>query len=157
MPYRMLGLVSLAFVLALSRPAPAQQGIVLGPSGVNPDSRTAIENPLLPLDDGEKQILETLQQARRGLRYANVSETDGRLLRLLTETTGAKLVVEIGTSTGESGLWFAMALRKTGGKLITHEIHPGRAKTAEENFGRAGVDHLITDRLGGRSRDGSSH
>jgi caffeoyl-CoA O-methyltransferase len=148
MAYRILGLVSLAFVLALSRSTPAQQGIVLGPSGLNPDSRTAIENPLLPLDDGEKQILETLRQARRGPSYANVSETDGRLLRLLTETTGAKLVVEIGTSTGESGLWFAMALRKMGGKLITHEIHPGRAKTAEENFRRAGVDHLINIVLG---------
>jgi caffeoyl-CoA O-methyltransferase len=69
-------------------------------------------------------------------------------LRLLTETTGAKRVVEIGTSTGESGLWFAMALRKTGGKLITHEINPGRAKIAAENFKRAGVEHLISIVLG---------
>ncbi len=112
--------------------------------GPRPEARTPIENVPLPKDEEEKKILDSLQQSRQGPRYANVSEADGRLLRLLTETTGAKLVVEIGTSTGESGLWFALALRKTGGKLITHEIDPGRAAVAAENFKKAGVEGLIT-------------
>ena len=43
-----------------------------------------------------------------------------------------------------SGLWFSLALRKTGGKLITHELDPKRASQARENFKRAGVDNLIT-------------
>ncbi len=103
-----------------------------------------IENPLQPKDEEERKILEVLATMRQGPRYANVSETDGRLLRLLTEAVNAKHVVEIGTSTGESGVWFALALRKTGGKLTTHEIDPQRAKIAEENFKKAGVDHLIT-------------
>ncbi len=105
---------------------------------------STIENPLLPKDDEEQKILEALARMRLGPRYANVSETDGRLLRLLTEAVDAKHVVEIGTSTGESGVWFALALRKTGGKLTTHEIDPQRAKIAEDNFKMAGVDHLIT-------------
>ncbi len=105
---------------------------------------SAIENPLLPRDEEEQKILEALAKMRQGPRYANVSETDGRLLRLLTEAVNAKHVVEIGTSTGESGVWFALALRKTGGKLTTHEISPQRAKIAEANFKMAGVDHLIT-------------
>ena len=110
-----------------------------------PPRGTAIhENPLLPKDEEEKKILDAYAQMRKGSRYANVSETDGRLLRLLTEAVNAKHVVEIGTSTGESGVWFALALRKTGGKLTTHEISPDRAKIAEENFKSAGVDHLIT-------------
>jgi len=41
-----------------------------------------------------------------------------------------------------------LALRKTGGKLITHDIDPGRAKIAAENFKRAGVEDLITIVLG---------
>jgi predicted O-methyltransferase YrrM len=53
-------------------------------------------------------------------------------------------VVELGTSTGESGTWFALALRKTGGHLYTHDIDPGRIKVARENYARAGVDPLIT-------------
>jgi caffeoyl-CoA O-methyltransferase len=117
-------------------------------SGPNAEPRTPIANVPLAKDEEEKRILEALQQARQGQRYANVSESDGRLLRLLTETSGAKLVVEIGTSTGESGLWFALALRKTGGKLITHDIDPGRAQVAADNFKKAGVDGLITIVLG---------
>ena len=119
-----------------------------GPGGRGPRRPRATEadfdNPNLPKDDGEKRILAALGQMREGPRYANVSDDDGRLLRLLAETTGAKHVVEIGTSTGESAVWFALALRTTGGHLFTHEIDPERAKIAEENFKRAGVDELIT-------------
>ncbi len=99
--------------------------------------------PPLPKDDGEKRILAALEQARHGERYANVSTADGRLLRQLTESLGAKRVVELGTSTGESGLWFSMALRKTGGKLYTHDIDPGRIAVARENFKRAGVEDIV--------------
>jgi predicted O-methyltransferase YrrM len=76
--------------------------------------------------------------------YANVPPADGRLLRLLTEAVNAKHVVEIGTSTGLSGLWFLMALNKTGGKLTTFEYDRGRAATARKHFTAAGVDRLVT-------------
>ncbi|WP_165227076.1 O-methyltransferase [Aquisphaera insulae] len=99
--------------------------------------------PVVPKDDGEKRILEALDRARHGERYANVSTSDGRLLRQLAESIGAKRVVELGTSTGESGLWFCMALRKTGGKLYTHDLDAGRIAVARENFKRAGVEDLV--------------
>ncbi len=98
----------------------------------------------LAKDDAEKKILDTLEAMRGGERYRNVSATDGRLLRMLTETMGAKNVVEIGTSTGESAVWIALGLRTTGGKLFTHEIDEGRAKTAHDNFVKAGVDDIVT-------------
>jgi caffeoyl-CoA O-methyltransferase len=72
-----------------------------------------------------------------------VSTADGRLLRQLAESIGAKRIVELGTSTGESGLWFSMALRKTGGKLYAHDIDPGRISVARENFKKGGVEDLI--------------
>lgn len=102
------------------------------------------DNPILPKDEEEEKILKALEEMRSGHRYANVSVRDGRLLRLLTEAIGAQRVVEIGTSTGESAVWFALALRSTGGKLFTHEIDTERARIARENFKKAGVDHLIT-------------
>ena len=74
----------------------------------------------------------------------NVPPEDGRLLRILAETMEAKKIVEIGTSNGCSALWFSLALRTTGGKLITHEIDDHRASLARSNFNRAGVDNLIT-------------
>jgi len=133
-----------AVIAVFSNGAEAQRPANRPSAGANPESRSPVENPPLAKDDVEKRILEAIQHARQGTRYANVSETDGRLLRLLTENSGAKQVVEVGTSTGESGLWFALGLCKTGGKLVTHEIDPGRAKIAAENFHRAGVEGLIT-------------
>jgi caffeoyl-CoA O-methyltransferase len=114
-----------------------------GRGGAAMEATADPNKPPRPKDDGEMRILGALDQARQGQRYANVSTADGRLLRQLTESMGAKRVVELGTSTGESGLWFSMALRKTGGKLYTHDIDPGRIAVARENFRRAGVDDII--------------
>jgi predicted O-methyltransferase YrrM len=95
-------------------------------------------------NDTEKKILNTLAAMRAGERFRNVSATDGRLLRMLTETMNAKNVIEIGTSTGESGVWIALGLKSTGGKLVTHEIDDGRADVAQANFEKAGVADIIT-------------
>jgi predicted O-methyltransferase YrrM len=107
---------------------------------------SSIESSPLPKTEAEKKILNILddmdKNQRRGMM--NVPIDDGRLLRLLTETVGAKHVVEIGTSNGYSGIWFCLALRKTGGKLTTYEIDARRASLARENFKRAGVDKLVT-------------
>ncbi|WP_165246937.1 O-methyltransferase [Paludisphaera soli] len=111
-------------------------------------AQTAEPKPALPKDDGEKRILEAIAEARKGQRYANVSDADGRLMRQLVEAVNAKRVVELGTSTGESGLYFSLALRKTGGKLYTYDIDPGRVEVAKANFKRAGVEDLIVVTLG---------
>jgi len=75
----------------------------------------------------------------RNHRYLSVPERDGRLLRVLAESTGARRVVELGTSTGCSGLWLLLGLRVTGGRLTTYEIDPGRQRIARASFERAGV------------------
>ncbi|MCX8092505.1 MAG: class I SAM-dependent methyltransferase, partial [Verrucomicrobiae bacterium] len=93
----------------------------------------------------EKAILAVIEEAwKTGATYANVPTADGRMLRLLAETSGAKQVVEIGTSTGISGMWFCLALHKTGGRLTTFEYDRGRAATAREHFRKAGVAPLVT-------------
>lgn len=98
-------------------------------------------NEAVAADAAEKKVLD----AAAGVdRYLSVPEEDGRLIRILTESIGAKHAVEIGSSTGYSGLWFALALRKTGGRLTTFEYDKGRAATARENYRRAGVDSIIT-------------
>ena len=100
----------------------------------------------LPANEEEKKILSILEDMDRNQSRGmmNVPREDGRILRLLTETIGAKHVVEIGTSNGYSGIWFCLALRTTGGKLTTHDIDEGRASLARENFKRAGVEKLVT-------------
>jgi caffeoyl-CoA O-methyltransferase len=74
----------------------------------------------------------------------SVPPEDGKVLRLLTEATGARRVVEIGTSNGYASIWFCLALQTTGGRLTTFEIDARRAALARENFKRAGVDKLVT-------------
>jgi predicted O-methyltransferase YrrM len=100
----------------------------------------------LAKDDVEKRILDVLDDLDRNQRAGmmNVPREDGRLLRLLVESLDAKRVVEIGTSNGYSGIWICLALRKTGGHLITHDIDEGRATLARQNFKRAGVDSMVT-------------
>jgi predicted O-methyltransferase YrrM len=92
----------------------------------------------------EARILAVLDRmvANREL-YLAVDSENGRMLRVLAETVGAKHVVEIGTSTGYSGLWTCLALRTTGGRLTTFEIDPGRAAQARKHFQEAGVDTLV--------------
>jgi predicted O-methyltransferase YrrM len=113
--------------------------------GMRATAPASEQHPPLAKSDSEKKILDTLEAVvKAGDLYANVPASDGRMLRLLTEAMNAKSVVEIGTSTGISGLWFSMALDKTGGKLSTFELDPGRAATARKNFKLAGVDRIVT-------------
>ncbi len=109
--------------------------------------RGPIPSDILPVprEGQETKIMDVLEDmAVKQMGMLNVPMDDGRLLRLLTETMGAKHVVEIGTSNGYSSLWILMALRTTGGKLTTFEIDPEKVRLAKTNFERAEVDHLAT-------------
>ena len=94
----------------------------------------------------EQRILNVLEEMLHDQYGAmlSVPPEDGRVLRLLAEATGARHIVEIGTSNGYASIWFCLALRTTGGKLTTYEIDAERASLARENFKRAGVDKLVT-------------
>ena len=104
----------------------------------------------VPKNEREKKILAVLDDMDRNQRRGSMSVPvkDGRLLRILAESTGAKHIVEVGTSIGYSGLWFCLALETTGGKLTTYEIDEGRAATARANFKRAGVADRVNLVLG---------
>ncbi len=77
----------------------------------------------------------------------NVPASDGQLLHDLIVKNNYTEALEIGTSTGHSGIWMAWALSKTGGKLTTIELDESRYREALENFKEAGVDHIIDARL----------
>jgi len=111
----------------------------------NSDMSVGREPPLLASSEQEKRILKVLEEMLYDQYNAmlSVPPEDGRVLRLLTEATGARHVVEIGTSNGYASIWFCLALRTTGGKLTTFEIDARRASLARENFKRAGVDKLV--------------
>jgi predicted O-methyltransferase YrrM len=89
-----------------------------------------------------------LEKHRGTWRDLNVPESDGKLLHDLILKHKFTRALEIGTSTGHSGVWIAWALAKTGGKLITVEIDPERHRTALTNFKEAGLAPYIDARLG---------
>jgi predicted O-methyltransferase YrrM len=72
-----------------------------------------------------------------------VSEEDGRFLRLLIASSGRKRALEIGGASGYSAIWMAQGLRATGGKMVTIEYDPVRAKELAENIRRAGMTDIV--------------
>jgi caffeoyl-CoA O-methyltransferase len=72
-----------------------------------------------------------------------VSEEDGRFLRFLVVSSGAKQVLEIGGANGYSAIWIGLGLRDTGGRLVTIEYDPARAKDAEANIKAAGLSDIV--------------
>ncbi len=80
-------------------------------------------------------------------RDMNVPEVDGQILYDTIIENNYTKALEIGTSTGRSGIWIAWALSKTGGKLITIDIDERRYNQAVKNFEEAGLSEFIDARL----------
>jgi caffeoyl-CoA O-methyltransferase len=72
-----------------------------------------------------------------------VSEEDGRFLRLLVVTRGAKRALEIGAASGYSAIWMGLGMRETGGKLVTIEYDKARALQAAANIKKAGLSDVV--------------
>ena len=101
-----------------------------------------------PPDDLDRRVQQFLDRHRDDWHDLNVPEVDGRTLHRLVLEHRYTRALEIGTSTGRSGIWIAWALSRTGGHLTTIEIDPGRHRTALDNFRQAGVDRYVDARLG---------
>jgi predicted O-methyltransferase YrrM len=72
-----------------------------------------------------------------------ISEEDGRFMRVLIASSGRKRALEIGGASGYGAIWMAQGLRETGGRLITIEYDPVRAKELVENIRRAGLTDVV--------------
>lgn len=99
---------------------------------------------VLPPKD-ETRVLDLLDQLyAHDHGMMNVAPDDGRFLRVLVAATNAQRILEIGTSNGVSALWIGLALKETGGSMITMEIDPYRAALAQQNFKKAHLNNIIT-------------
>ncbi|MCK7477338.1 MAG: hypothetical protein M0C28_07480, partial [Candidatus Moduliflexus flocculans] len=65
----------------------------------------------------DARVRDFLAAQKDQWRQENVTEADGRLLHDLILKRRYTRALEIGTSTGHSGIWQAWALSKTGGTL----------------------------------------
>jgi predicted O-methyltransferase YrrM len=97
--------------------------------------------PAASVDQATARLLAGIRAADKG--QLAVSEEDGRFLRVLVGATNAKSVLEIGAASGYSAIWIGMGLRQTGGRLVTIEYDPVRAKEAAANIQRAGLSDIV--------------
>src|SRR5215204_626419 len=86
-------------------------------------------------------VLRDIKAADKG--QLAVSAEDGRFLRLLVATRGAKSILEIGAASGYSGIWLGLGARESGGRVVAIEYDPTRAKEAVENVRLAGLTDVV--------------
>ena len=88
-----------------------------------------------------QKVLSDIKSRDKGLLA--VSEEDGRFLRVMVASSGAKHALEIGGASGYSAIWIGLGLRETGGTLVTIEYDPVRAKELADNVKRAGLSDIV--------------
>jgi caffeoyl-CoA O-methyltransferase len=89
-------------------------------------------SPRPPLFDDLRRITYATMRSP----HMQVGRVEGTLLKMLVALSGARRVVEIGTFTGFSALCMAEALPEDG-ELLTCDLDPEAARTAQEFFDRS--------------------
>src|SRR5947199_41862 len=78
-------------------------------------------------------------QADRLARFRNVEPETAELLAVLIRATGARRILELGTSNGYSTLWLADAAEETGGQVLSVDVDASRTELARANLAAAGL------------------
>jgi predicted O-methyltransferase YrrM len=86
-------------------------------------------------------------KADRLQRLRNVEPDTARVLALMVRATGARRVLELGTSNGCSTIWLADAVRSVGGRMLSVDIDAGRSAMAAQNLETGGVRDLVELRV----------
>lgn len=102
----------------------------------------ALASAMLTAQSADVQkVLDEIKAKDKGLLA--VSEEDGRFLRLMVASKKAQHALEIGGASGYSAIWIGMGLRDTGGRLVTIEYDPERAKELAANIKRTGLSDIV--------------
>lgn len=95
-----------------------------------------------PMDD--RKLASALSQA-----FIPVTRDVGQLLYMMVRTSRCRHVVEFGTSFGISTIFLASALKDLGGgKVVTTELEPHKARRAREHLAEAGLSEFVEVREG---------
>jgi predicted O-methyltransferase YrrM len=73
-------------------------------------------------------------------RFRNVEPSTAQLLGVLIRATGARRILELGTSNGYSTIWLADAAQDTGGAVVSVDVDAGRTELARENLRATGLE-----------------
>jgi predicted O-methyltransferase YrrM len=112
--------------------------------GASKDQGAAIERYYRQERTGPWRGMEPRDFAFMADKLEALDREKAEFCYMICRATGARRVVEVGTSFGVSTLYLAAAVRDNGGGIVfAAENEPGKVRQARANFEAAGVSHLI--------------
>jgi predicted O-methyltransferase YrrM len=96
---------------------------------------------------GEAAEQHDATKADRLDRWRVLEPDAGRFLWFLTQSVGARSIVEVGTSRGVSTLWLADAARGTGGRVLSLDTDGAAQDAARRTVAAAGLADHVTFRV----------
>jgi len=95
------------------------------------------------------KAIDELDQARKTRDdHWQIPRVEGEMLYHIALSSKAKVIVEVGTSYGFSGLFWGAALKRTGGKLHTIDVSQKKYDSSRQTFAGAGLADVIVNHLG---------
>ena len=107
-----------------------------------------IDLVLKKIEKQEKFEQENPLQIPNSEKVLAIGRDTGIFYNILLQTMKAKNVLEIGMSAGYSTMWFADAISKQEGRIITIDYDQQKIERAKNNFKEAKVDNFIEIRKG---------
>jgi predicted O-methyltransferase YrrM len=81
-------------------------------------------------------------------KLLNLEPDTAQLLSILVRSSGARRVLEIGTSNGYSTIWLASSVGTSGGRVTSIDRSQGKQDMARENLTKAGLLEYVDLRCG---------
>ena len=108
----------------------------------------ALETYIREISVREPDVLRRLREETRSTAHASmqISAAQGQFMAFLVELIGARRCLEVGTFTGYSALWVALALPPDG-KIVACDVSEEWTSMARRYWAEAGVAHKIDLRL----------
>lgn len=92
------------------------------------------------------------RETEHSRRMLNLEPDTARLVHILMRSSGARRVLEIGTSNGYSTIWLASAVAANGGRVTSIDASAEKQAMARENLRRAGLSGFVELVLGTAER-----
>ena len=81
-------------------------------------------------------------------KLLNLEPDTAQLLSILARSSGARRVLEIGTSNGYSTIWLAASIGTSGGRVTSIDRSQAKQEMARENLSKAGLLECVDLRCG---------
>ena len=102
-----------------------------------------VENILKRIETQEKFEQENPLEISNSEKVLAIGRETGIFYNILLQSIKAQTILEIGMSVGYSTIWFADAISKGNGKIVTIDHDEKKINRAQKNFQEAGLNDLI--------------